>query len=161
NGPELRRLLLINYEYPPVGAGAATATQALARCFTQLGHQVTILTSGIGAGVGERREDGAWIIRHATRRKRVDRASTTDMLSFLLGALLVLPRVCRVHRPDSAIVFFAVPCGPLGWVLKAWYKIPYIMSLRGGDVPGFLRELDHFHSLLASIRRRCLRQAHA
>lgn len=153
------RILLINYEYPPIGGGAATATQALGRCFIQLGHEVTVLTSGIGACVGDKSEDGARIVRLDIRRARNDRASMAEMLGFLWRAALTLPRVCRDSRPDFAIVFFAVPCGPLGLLLKLRYKVPYIVSLRGGDVPGFLPELDRFHAILAPVRRRCLRRA--
>ncbi len=38
-------LLLINYEYPPVGGGAATATQAMARALLTLGHTPHVLTA--------------------------------------------------------------------------------------------------------------------
>ena len=38
------RILFINYEYPPVGGGAATATAAIARALVDLGHAVVILT---------------------------------------------------------------------------------------------------------------------
>ena len=153
------RILLINYEYPPIGGGAATATQALGSCFIELGHEVAVLTSGIGDHVGEKMENGARIIRLDIRRARNDRASIAEMLGFLWRGALTLPRVYRSSRPDFAIVFFAVPCGPLGWFLNLRYKVPYIVSLRGGDVPGFLPELDRFHSILAPIRRRCLRRA--
>ena len=40
------RLLLINYEYPPLGGGAGNATAHLAREFTLLGAEVVVLTSG-------------------------------------------------------------------------------------------------------------------
>jgi glycosyltransferase involved in cell wall biosynthesis len=161
NGVDSMRILLINYEYPPIGGGAATATQALARSFKQLGHDVTVLTSGIGACIGQTCEDGAQIIRLNILRARNDRASKAEMLRFLWRGVLMLPCVYRDVRPDFAIVFFAIPCGPLGWLLKLRYKVPYIISLRGGDVPGHMPELDRFHAILAPVRRRCLRDAHA
>jgi glycosyltransferase involved in cell wall biosynthesis len=40
-------------------------------------------------------------------------------------------------------------------------RIPTLVSLRGGDVPGFLPELDRVHALLTPIRRHCLRNARA
>ena len=49
------RILLINYEYPPVGAGAATATQAIARSLAASGHPSTVLTAGIGTSSGRAR----------------------------------------------------------------------------------------------------------
>jgi len=152
------RLLLVNYEYPPVGGGAATATRSLARCFSQLGHSVTVLTSGLDADAGEREEDGIRVQRLKTGRSRLDRASMREMLAFVLHGLLRLLRTRE--RPDAAIVFFSIPCGPLASMLES-KAVPTIVALRGGDVPGFLPELDRLHAALRPIRRHCLRHARA
>ena len=50
------RLLLINYEYPPVGAGAATATAEIARSAARKGYEVTVLTSAYGGNAGWSRD---------------------------------------------------------------------------------------------------------
>ena len=39
------RVLLINYEFPPLGGGAGTATAGIAREMAGLGAEVTVLTS--------------------------------------------------------------------------------------------------------------------
>ena len=40
------RVLLLNYEYPPLGGGAGVATQALARGLAGRGVTVDVITSG-------------------------------------------------------------------------------------------------------------------
>ena len=47
-----------------------------------------------------------------------------------------------------------MPSGAVAWLLKTVYKIPYIVSLRGGDVPGF-RPYDFktFHKLIGPFLR--------
>lgn len=155
------RLLLVNYEYPPVGGGAATATRAMARCFVRMGHSVTVLTTGLDVDAGERSEDGVRVIRLETGRSRTDRASMREMLAFAGRGLVRLLRTRQDERPEGAIVFFSVPCGPLASVLEVRHRVPTIVSLRGGDVPGFLPELDRMHAILAPIRRHCLRHARA
>jgi glycogen(starch) synthase len=157
----LMHLLLVNYEFPPIGGGAATATQALGRAFVSLGHEVTVLTSGIGDRTGVSQEDSMRVIRLDTGRKRMDRATQKEMLSFLWHGMRGLASVCGSQRPGAAIVFFSIPCGPIGWLLGARHRVPYVLSLRGGDVPGFLPELDFSHALLAPIRRASLRRARA
>ena len=153
------RLLLVNYEYPPVGGGAATATRALAGCFVRMGHSVTVLTSGLDVDAGEREEEGIRVVRMKTGRSRVDRASMREMFAFVARAAL---RLLRTREPvDAAIVFFSVPCGPLASILEVKRRVPTVVSLRGGDVPGFLPELDRMHALLAPVRRHCLRHARA
>jgi glycogen synthase len=42
-----------------------------------------------------------------------------------------------VRPPDLTIAFFGVPGGPVAWALRRRHGTPYIISLRGGDVPGF------------------------
>src|SRR5688572_5706760 len=136
------RLLMINYEYPPIGAGAATATAEMARAAVALGHEVTVLTSAFGDNHGWREDLGVRLYRVNSGRARSDQSSMREMASFVLLAALALPGVVRRARPQGCIVFFSMPCGPLG-LLFAWLaRAPYIVSLRGGDVPGTEPQLD-------------------
>jgi glycosyltransferase involved in cell wall biosynthesis len=146
-------ILLINYEYPPIGGGAATATAAIAGHLTSLGHTVTVLTSRFRDLKGAIREGDVHIVRCPAIRKRPDRSGILEMLSFLISASLMLGSVIRRHRIEASIVFFSFPCGPLGlWGLKRG-SVPYVISLRGGDVPGNEAALDSLHRLLAPLRR--------
>jgi glycosyltransferase involved in cell wall biosynthesis len=153
------RLLLINYEYPPIGAGAATATAAMARSAVAMGHEVTVLTAGFGAQVGWDRDGGLAVLRLAARRARADRSSIREMASYVLRAALALPGVVRRARPEGCIVFFALPCGPLGRLFRLLSGKPYVVSLRGGDVPGTERSLEAMHRRLRPVRRKVLRDA--
>ena len=38
-------ILLINYEYPPLGGGAGNATREIGRAMVKNGHNVTVITS--------------------------------------------------------------------------------------------------------------------
>ena len=39
------KLLLLNYEYPPLGGGAGRAMQSIAKQLVEMGHDVDIITS--------------------------------------------------------------------------------------------------------------------
>src|SRR5262249_7766106 len=57
-------------------------------------------------------------------------------------------------KPDAVIAFFGIPSGPVGLLLKLIGGRPYIVSLRGGDVPGFQPyDLALFHKLLGPVIR--------
>ncbi|MDP1990460.1 MAG: glycosyltransferase family 4 protein, partial [Syntrophales bacterium] len=146
-------ILLINYEYPPIGGGAATATAAIAGHLTSLGHAVTVLTSRFRNLKGEVREGDVRVVRCPAIRKKPDRSGILEMFLFLVSAGLMLGSVIRKYRIEASIVFFSFPCGPLGlWGLKRG-NVPYVISLRGGDVPGNEAALDLLHRLLTPLRR--------
>jgi glycosyltransferase involved in cell wall biosynthesis len=156
---KIMRILLINYEYPPIGGGAATATAAIAGHLTSLGHAVTVLTSRFRNLRGEIREGDVRVLRCPAIRKRPDRSGIIEMLSFLISAFLILGSVIRRHRIEASIVFFSFPCGPLGlWGLKKG-NVPYVISLRGGDVPGNEAALDPLHRILTPLRRLIFRRS--
>jgi glycosyltransferase involved in cell wall biosynthesis len=146
-------ILLINYEYPPIGGGAATATASIAGHLASLGHVVTVLTSQFHDLKGTVREGNIHVVRCPALRKYPDRSGILEMLSFLLSAGLRLNSVIRTHQIEVSIVFFSFPCGPLGlWGLMRG-NVPYVISLRGGDVPGNEAALDRLHKLLKPLRR--------
>lgn len=153
--------LLVNYEYPPVGAGAATATKEIAQALSEAGHKVLVLT-GSYADLPRWSTDGNVAVhRVPCRRARADRSNVREMLSFLGAGLFALPRLLRKYPIHGAIIFFSFPCGPiglLGWIMK---RIPYVIALRGGDVPGAEPGLARMHRLLRPFRRYILRRSTA
>lgn len=154
-------LLLINYEYPPIGGGAANAMWSLARACEEEGHRVTVLTAAYGELKGWRRENGVDVFRCRSIRKQRATSTILEMLAFVLSAALSLPGIVKRKNIDGIIVFFLFPCGPLGLIAHALFRIPYLISLRGGDVPGTEPGLLWFHRLLQPIRKLVYRKSAA
>ena len=151
--------MLVSYEYPPVGAGAATAGGAIAKTLTELGHRVVVLT-GKFKGLPARYEDQGIIIhRVPSLRRKMDRSDVLEMASFLAAGLMFVPAIIRTHRVEGAIVFFSMPCGPIGLLGRWICGVPYIISLRGGDVPGAEPSLNFLHRVLSPIRRAVLKNS--
>ena len=156
------RFLLINYEYPPVGGGGGNATQQIGRALVKRGAQVTVLTAGQGSLPRRENDRGVKITRIWAARRRQDRCSILEMLVFMVHALLVAPGIARQMRCDAALVFFGLPCGPIGWWLKKRMGVPYVVSLQGGDVPGFMSdELAIHHKISGPVISAVWRQAAA
>jgi glycosyltransferase involved in cell wall biosynthesis len=83
------------------------------------------------------------------------------MMAFVAMASIRLPGILRATRPAVAIVFFSFPCGPLGLLGKLLLGVPYVVSLRGGDVPGTEPGLAWLHMVLKPFRRAVLRNSFA
>ena len=144
------RVLLVNYEYPPFGGGAGNATQEIGRALTKMGHTVTVLTGGKGDFCTD--PDGIRVVPVGSARKNLSQASFKEMFSFLLrGVFWALGN--RGREFDLTIVFFVLPCGPIATFLNKRWHVPYIISLRGGDVPGLVPAIEPLHRFLAPFRR--------
>lgn len=130
------KILLINYEYPPLGGGAGKATAAIGRELAAMGHAVRVLTTRFGTQPPREVIDGVQVVRVNSRRRTIERSTPVEMLSFMLRAVPAALSEARRERPDVTIAFFGIPSGPVALVLKLAFGVPYIVSLRGGDVPG-------------------------
>lgn len=154
------KILLINYEYPPLGGGAGQATAALAREFAAAGHESLVLTSRFRDQPAEEVVAGVRLVRVPVIRRRADRCTPPEMLTFLVSASWTAIRETAAWKPDATIAFFGIPSGPVALLLKLTTGVPYVVSLRGGDVPGFQPyDLALFHKLLGPVIRLLWRHA--
>ncbi len=142
-----------------MGAGAATATRAIAQALLASGHAPTVLTTSFGDLRGTAEEDGLRIIRVASRRALRASATLSEMASFMMRAAGEVRSVVRSGRIEGIIAFFSFPSGPAAWWAHRDSGVPYVVSLRGGDVPGTEPGLGLVHGILKPFRRAILRSA--
>ncbi len=143
-------LLLINSEYPPIGGGAGNATAHIARCFASMGHETLVITSRFKGLPHEEKTGNLTIYRIPSLRRRQDRSGALEQLIFLFSASLWISGLVSRRRPNATLAFFGAPSGMIAYLLRKVFNIPYVVSLRGGDVPGF-RPYDFrtYHRILA------------
>jgi glycosyltransferase involved in cell wall biosynthesis len=72
------------------------------------------------------------------------------MFAFVLSGLWFSLFQVRAFMPEIVHIFFGIPDGPIGWVLKRVYGLPYLISLRGADVPS--DEVKRFSTLYRLLR---------
>lgn len=156
------KILLINSEYPPIGGGAGNASANLARCLADLGHEIVVMTSRYQGLPRTEIVEGVRIMRLPGRRKRADRSSPVEQLSFLAGGVWGVIREVRRWQPDATIAFFGMPAGGIAFLSHLITRQPYIVSLRGGDVPGFRPyDFKRYHQVIGPLLRRIWRRASA
>ncbi|MCD4729548.1 MAG: glycosyltransferase family 4 protein, partial [Bacteroidales bacterium] len=146
-------ILLINYEFPPLGAGASTATYHIGKELVAMGHDISVLTSGYKGITGFHFKEGMHVYRCPALRKKKSESNIIEMMSFVISAFILLPWIIIKRKTKGVIVFFSFPCGPLGLWANILFGIPYIISLRGGDVPGNEKRLDRIHNILKPLRK--------
>jgi glycosyltransferase involved in cell wall biosynthesis len=120
-----------------------------------------VLTAGIGSLHGTVVEDGVTIVRTSALRKSPHQSGIIEMASYTLLASWHAVGLARSHQIDSALAFFSVPGGIIARWLNLWTRIPYVVSLRGGDVPGTEPHLAIFYRVLQPLRRDIFKHARA
>ncbi|RME08560.1 MAG: glycosyltransferase family 1 protein [Anaerolineae bacterium] len=134
------RVLVLIYEFPPVGGGGGRVAEDICRGLVQRGHQVRVLTSHF-QGLPRREEiDGIQVERVPVGRKLPFKAYLRDMMGYVLCGLLPALRVVRAWKPDVIHVHFAVPSGALAFVVHLLTGVPYVLTAHLGDVPGGVPE---------------------
>ena len=213
------RVLIVNYEFPPIGAGGGKASQKIASALVDMGHTVQVVTSrpiqlysivgniSLLAGIAfwiyliyakltfaeDISDHGftilgtlllltGFILRHTgltwelinpirglkplefvdgvevrrvpVLRQRREYCSTFEMGTFVLSGTLFSIFHAREFKPDVVHIFFGIPDGPVGWIMKRVHGLPYLISLRGADVPSdeVKRFAKHYTMLRPVVR---------
>ncbi|MDO8519383.1 MAG: glycosyltransferase family 4 protein [Deltaproteobacteria bacterium] len=159
-------LLILNYEYPPIGGGGGMATQAIAQALMKKGgYHITVITGGVGQETVETVETvecGITVIRLPCAKSRKHRASSTFsyMLRYILGATFYVFKNRRRLSFDVIHTHFAIPTGPAGLVISRILKIPNILTLHGGEIFKQPLELSGPHFFIRRLVRFIVNRSH-
>ena len=143
------KLLVVSHEFPPIGGGGANACFFLTKGFVEKGHEVTLVTANYQNLPENEFINGVHIIRVNSLRAHKEHCSFKEMLSYLMKAYPVADKLQRENKYDVCLVFFGIPSGPIGYLLKKKYKLPYVIRFGGGDVPGFQERFTKVYKLIA------------
>jgi glycosyltransferase involved in cell wall biosynthesis len=130
------RILVLIYEYPPVGGGGGMVARGLSQGLAKLGHDVCVITAHYKDLPRQEDLDGVRVLRIPAGRRSLYKASLVEMLCYVVASIWYGMRSLRTWRPDVIHVHFAVPTGPAAWVLSRLSGIPYVLTVHLGDVPG-------------------------
>jgi len=160
----MMRILLVNYEYPPLGGGGGIAMMEIAEELARR-HEVHVLTSGT-KGLPEVEKHGslnltihrAYVIGRSARAT----ASFASMAAFLPAARRRGNRILAEHDIDVINTWFAIPSGIPGAAIAGKNKVPHLLTVIGGDIydPSKWYSPHQFFPAKAAVKR-VLRQVDA
>jgi L-malate glycosyltransferase len=145
------RVLFFNYEYPPLGGGAGNATYYILREFSKIsGLKVDLVTSSTGEYREEKVGDNIMIyyLPIGKNKSNLHFQSQKDLLVYTWKAFFFSRKLIKKNKYNLTHSFFTVPCGALSWAFYKWNKIPYIVSLRGSDVPGYSERFGIIYKII-------------
>ena len=145
------RILMLNYEFPPIGGGGAQAHANLLREYQKHADlQVDVLTSAQRPGFTEETMGGnVTVYRVGLHKKTLHYWRKQEVLEWLFKSHRHYRRLIRRNRYDLVHAFFGFPSGWLCY--RSAGRLPYMISLRGSDVPGQNARLQRDYKILAPI----------
>ena len=144
-------ILVVIYEYPPIGGGGGQAAHDISLELARRGHTVDVITSHYKdlPRLEQHNLEGKGrlqVMRIPAARRLLYKADILTMSAFIASGLWQATRYLKQYqnpssgvthqsRPDIIHVHFAVPSGPLAWALARLSGLPYVLTAHLGDVP--------------------------
>lgn len=129
------RILVINYEYPPIGGGGGFVTRDIYESLASKGHDITVITSHYKGLAKQEIVNNVNVIRvPVLSRKEMEVASMASMLSYFPSSILKALIHVNVHNYEILNTVFAIPSGPTGYVLSRVFRLPNVLTILGGDI---------------------------
>jgi len=131
------RILMLNYEFPPLGGGASPVSYEIAKGYVKLGHSVDVITMNMKGLKEFEKKDGINIYRVPCWRTKKEICHPWEQYSYLRNAKKFLKTHMKTHTYDINHTHFIIPTGVLALWLKKKFGLGYIITAHGSDVPGY------------------------
>jgi glycosyltransferase involved in cell wall biosynthesis len=131
-------ILMLNFEYPPLGGGGSPVTRGLARALVGRGHRVDVVTMGFRGLPSEQLDDGVRIFRVSGLRSRVELSRVHELALYVRAAIRRARALAAAERYDVCHAHFLLPTGIVAYALRNNPGFPpYVVTAHGSDVPGY------------------------
>jgi len=152
-------ILMLNYEFPPIGGGAGQAHLSILKKYANNSDlKVDVLTSAhIPGFFAEALADNVHIYKVGVHKKNLHHWRKMEVIEWLAKSRSYYRALLWDNHYDLVHAFFGFPTGWLCY--RTADKLPYIISLRGSDVPGQHARLQLEYKLLAPLFRKIWKRA--
>ena len=150
---------MVNFEFPPIGGGGGKANlRILEELSSHTNLEIDLLTSASEPGLFEESlSKNIRIIRVGVHKKDLHRWTKLETIEWLWRANKIYKLMIKRNHYDLVHAFFGFPSGLLPYLTRK--KRPYIISLRGSDVPGANPRFSLDYVLLAPLFKSIWRSA--
>jgi len=156
------RILVLCYEYPPLGGGGGRVAQSIAEQMVLRGHEVRVQTAALGWHSFHESINDVEVFRTASGRRAPDTCRVHEMGLYCATSFLPTLRHIREWKPDIIHAHFAVPTGALAWAVHRLTGVPYVLTAHLGDVPGGVADqTDTLFKIIDPLARQIWKQAAA
>ncbi|MCH7620073.1 MAG: glycosyltransferase [Candidatus Marinimicrobia bacterium] len=150
----MRTILMLNCEFPPIGGGAANMNwYFLKEAAKHQDLEIDLITSGVNHSIVNH-DFGSnirvWKVN--IWKKHLHHWSFREMLTYLFRGYLLARKLVAQRHYDLIHAVFGFPSGLIAYLLRK--KVPYVVSMRGSDVPGFNRRFSLGYKFVTPLIKR-------
>jgi len=145
-------VLMVNFEFPPIGGGTGVAHLSLLKEYTHYSNlRVGVLTSASKPGFfKEEFSDNITLYKVGLHKKHLYLWLRREVMEWFIKSYFHYRKLLRENDYDLVHAFSAVPSAFLCYLTA--HKLPYLISLRGpSDVPGMDRRLEFDYKILGPL----------
>lgn len=149
----MKRILILNYEFPPLGGGASPVSYELAKKLSETGlrhdgasyglaeagdFDIDVVTMGYkDLPKYEEVNKNFRIHRVKCWRSKKELCHPWEQATYLVSGWFKCKELLKKNKYDICHCHFIIPTGVLALRLKKKFRLPYIITSHGSDVPGF------------------------
>ncbi len=167
------KILVLNYEYPPVGGGAGSQTLLINEALASMNNKVFLITSHYHQLPYYSYTNNYSIFRIPVFRKKAEKSRLIEMLFYLIVSFPLAVYLIVKEKPKVIHAHFILPCGILAILLKKIFRLRVVITAHGGDVPSHqpeqtkdlfrffkpiaqyvIKHADHIHAVSKGIVRK-------
>lgn len=154
-------ILALNYEFPPIGGGGGNAHEHLLR---EWAHDPELHVDLVTATPEREAHSEAYSEQVRVHflplpKKSLHYWRRREVIHYLVSHSRFLKQHLKTRTYDLCHVFFGFPSGLLAYRLRE--RMPYLVSVRGSDVPGFNPRFSWDYVLLRPLLKRIYHSAQA
>jgi len=141
---------MLNSEYPPLGGGMGNANKYL---YEELKEHddlsIDIITASTDKKKIEKSELGDIVYLNIGKKgKNAHYQSTKDLLTYSLKSFSQAKKQLKEKKYGLIVAWSSLPAGFISWRLSKKFCTPYIVLLRGADVPFYSKRWRNFDRFL-------------
>lgn len=154
-------ILMLNYEFPPIGGGAGQAHYNILKQFAAFNDfHIDVLTCQSQPGYTEEPfASNITIHKVGIKKRSLQHWTKFEVLSWLHRSRPYYRQLIKKNNYQLAHAFFGFPTGYLTYGTAG--QLPYLISLRGSDVPGNNPRFALDYKIMAPLFKRIWKNAAA
>lgn len=135
----MKRILVLNYEFPPLGGGASPVSYELAKRLSETGDfDIDVVTMGYkGLPKYEEVNKNFRIHRVKCWRSKKELCYPWEQVTYLVSGYFKCKDLLKKNTYDICHTHFIIPTGILALRLKNKFGLPYVLTSHGSDVLGY------------------------